>query len=242
VILDNNLPNSNADWGEIRHGVLQGSIPSPLLFLLYINDNIVNDNSEVVLYADNTSTIITSLSPTNFTNSANKILQDINKWFTTNLLSLNTDKTQFMQFVTKTSSLIDLHVMYKNEEMANTSNTKFFGLTLDNAFSWKNHIDTIVPKLSSACFTVRAGKPFLSKESLRMVYFFYFHSIMTYRLICWGNSYHSNTVFKLQKRIIGIMVGIRDKDSCRKYFRKLKVQPPKSQYIYLLLIFGINNR
>jgi hypothetical protein len=36
-----------------------------------------------------------SLDPTNFTNSAHKILQDINKWFTTNLLSLNADNTQY---------------------------------------------------------------------------------------------------------------------------------------------------
>jgi hypothetical protein len=111
------------------------------------------DNAEVVLYADDTSIIITSLNPTDFTNSANKILQDINKWFTTNLLSLNADKTQHMQFVTKTSSLIDLYVRYKNKETANTSNTKFLRLTLDNTFCWKNHIDIIEPKLSSPTFT-----------------------------------------------------------------------------------------
>jgi hypothetical protein len=79
VILDGNLPNSNSDWGEIRHGVPQGSILGPLLFLLYINDlpKIVNDNAEVVLYMDDTSIIITSLNPTDFTNCANKTLQDI---------------------------------------------------------------------------------------------------------------------------------------------------------------------
>jgi hypothetical protein len=164
---------------------------------------IVNDNAEVILYTDDISIIITSLKPTDFTNSANKVLQDINEWFTTNLLSPNADKTQYMQFVTKSSSLIDLHVMYKNKEMANICNTKFLGLTLDNTFSWKNHLDTIVTKLSSACFAVRAVKRFLSQKSLKMAYFYYSHSIMTYGLVFWGNSYHSNTVFKLQKRTEG---------------------------------------
>jgi hypothetical protein len=137
VILDGNLPNFNSDWGEIRHGVPQGSILGPLLFLLYISDlsNIVNGNAEVVLCMDDTSIIITGLNPTDFTNSANKILEDINKWFITKLLSLNAEKTQYMQFVTKTSSLIDLHVEYKNKEMASTSDTKCLALTLDKTFS-----------------------------------------------------------------------------------------------------------
>jgi hypothetical protein len=38
------------------------------------------------------------------------------------------------------------------------------------------------------------------------------------------------------------MVGMRDRESCREYFRKLKILPPQSQYIYLLLLFVINNR
>jgi hypothetical protein len=36
-------------------------------------------------------------------------------------------------------------------------------------------------------------------------YFSHFHYIMTYGLVFWGNSYHSNTVFKLQKIIIRIL-------------------------------------
>jgi hypothetical protein len=89
---------------------------------------------------------------------------------------------------------------------------------------------------------VQPVKPFLSQESMRMVNFSCFHSIMTYVLVFCDNSYHSNTVFKLKKRINGIMVGTRDKEPCREYFRNLKILPLQSQYLYLLLSFVINNR
>jgi hypothetical protein len=67
----------------------------------------INDNAEIVLFADDTSIIITSPNPITFENNVSKIFQVINRWFTTNLLSLNVDKTQFIHFVTKTSSLLD---------------------------------------------------------------------------------------------------------------------------------------
>ena len=86
-----------------------------------------------------------------------------------------------------------------------------------------------------------AVKPFLSQDSLRMVYYSYFHSIMTYELIFWGNTHYSDIIFRLQKRIIRIILGIRGRDSRREHFKKLKILPLQSQCILSVLLFVINN-
>jgi hypothetical protein len=53
-------------------------------------------------------------------------------------------------------------------------------LNIDNKLSWKNYINYIVTKLSSSCFIMRAMKPLMWLRSLRMIYFAYIHSIITW--------------------------------------------------------------
>jgi len=73
----------------------------PLLFLNYINElpKISNYDSKIILFTDKTSIIVTNPEPTHFKNWIIKIFQDVYSWFSTNL-SMNIDKTQFVQFVT----------------------------------------------------------------------------------------------------------------------------------------------
>ena len=92
----------------------------------------------------------------------------------------------------------DFDIMHGSKKITMVKNTKFLGLTLDSTLSWKPHIDTISTKLSSAGFALRLLRPLLSLESLRMEYFSYFHSIMTYGIIFWGNSRRSSVIFRLQ--------------------------------------------
>jgi len=74
-----------------------------------------------------------------------------------------------------------------------------------------------------------------------VIYYSYFHSIMTYGLIFRGNSSDSIKIFRLQKKIIIIMMGCRSRDLCRKLFLNLEILPHPSQCILSQLLFMTRN-
>jgi hypothetical protein len=87
---------------------------------------------------------------------------------------------------------------------------------------------------------MRVIKPIMSIDSLKSVYYSYFHSLVTYRIVLWGNSSYSLQIVRLQKRIIRIMSGLRYRESCRNEFKNLKILPMQSEFIFYLL-FVVNN-
>jgi hypothetical protein len=93
--------------GHVKHGVPQGSILSPLLFLLYINNllQIINSQSKPILFADDTSIIIYHPDSNYFQNSVNDVFADLNNWFKANKLTLNFDKTNFMKCATNNKTI-----------------------------------------------------------------------------------------------------------------------------------------
>jgi hypothetical protein len=88
---------------------------------------------------------------------------------------------------------------------------------------------------------IRAIKPYMSINTLKIIYFSYFHSVMTYGLIFWGNSSLAESVFRIQKKALRLMMGYGYRETCRDLFKELHILLLKSQYIYPLMMFVIKN-
>ena len=61
---------------------------------------------------------------------------------------------------------------------------------------------------------------------------FLFHTV----IIFLGNSCHSIQIFQMQKKVIRIIIGCGNSDSCRILFKKQKILPLMSQYIPSLVV------
>jgi hypothetical protein len=244
VVMKDKLSNNlTSEWELIKHGVPQGSVLGPLLFLIYINDlprTIIN-LANSVLFADDTSIIISNPDLQEFKYNIEAALQETSIWFLNNLLTLNYNKTHFLQFFVKKQNEITIQIITSNTILTNTNSTKFLGLTLDSMLSWSEHIAALTTKLNKACFAIRTVKPYMTSKVLRTIYYSYFHSIMTYGIIFWGSSYLSNNIFKIQKRAIRILTNKCKHDSCRQLYKQLQILTLPAQYIFSLLMFVIKH-
>jgi hypothetical protein len=105
VHITNTYLNSNSvsKCTKIKCGVLQGSILGPLLFLIYINDlpKAVKHKALPILFAADTSILLTSPNNIQLQNDLNTISEQLNNWFKSNLLFLSLEKTSFIQFTNK---------------------------------------------------------------------------------------------------------------------------------------------
>jgi hypothetical protein len=101
-----------------------------------------------------------------------------------------------MQFTTNSRSQIDLDIRYANKLISKAYDTQFLGIYIQRTLSWKIHIEQITHKISAACHPLGSVKPFMSQETLKIVDYVCFLSIMKYGLIFWGNSSHVQKFFK----------------------------------------------
>ena len=117
-----------------------------MLFLVYI-PKAVEHKALPILFADDTSISLTSPNIFQLQSDLNIDFEQLNKWFKSNLIFLNLDKTHFIQFNNKGKWTSTAQIKYEDKQISNANETKFLGLYINDNLSWKTHITYLLTYL-----------------------------------------------------------------------------------------------
>ena len=96
--------------------------------------------------------------------------------------------------------------------------------------------------LSSVVFLLRRLAESVSTHLLRMTYFAFFQSRLTYGVLSWGHSSILERIFAIQRRAVRVVAGLDYREDCRTAFVHLKIMTLPSLYIFECLKYVTTNR
>ena len=134
-----------------------------------------------------------------FNININQSVRNIISWFNSNLLIFNFNKTPYVEFRTNTYYQVKTKVKYEHKNTSNSTETKLWGLIIDEKLSWNQHIDQKATKLCSAGYALRNLKHIVPQSTLRTIYHSYIHYILSYGVIFWGRSYNAKKIIYFTK-------------------------------------------
>ncbi len=177
--------------GIIKHGVPQGSVLGPLLFLLYIND--ICESSKILkffLFADDTTVYYSDKTNAGTEDLLNQELSKVSVWLAANKLSLNVKKSNFLHFHHgKHKPTINLKL---NETIVEEKEvTKYLGVFIDNKLTWKPHIEHVKTKLSKGNGMISKIRYYVNDLCLLNLFYSFIQSHVNYNLINWSSTYSS---------------------------------------------------
>ena len=133
------LGNASSKRASVSSGVRQGSIISPLLFLVYINDMSQAAKFILFLHADVTCLVCQHKDINEIEKQLNKDSESICDWYVDNKLSIHfgDDKTKSILFAIKfkIKKVRKLNIKYVDIQIKQHSKSKYLGCMLDETMS-----------------------------------------------------------------------------------------------------------
>ena len=177
------LNGQHSDWTRVNAGVPQGSILGPLFFLIYINDLSTGINSEVKLFADDTSIFSVVKNVDESANTLNDDLHLISQWAFQWKMSFNPDpnkQAHEVVFSTKKSEVNHPDVNFNGIPVAKVNSQKHLGLILDKSLSFNEHLEEKFKKVNKGIGVLKRLAEHLPRSSLLTIYKSFLRPLLDY--------------------------------------------------------------
>lgn len=186
-----------------KSSVPQGSILSPLLFALFINDLPPLIKSKILLFADDLKLFL----KINDHSDARQLQKDIDTiftWCNDNNLQLNIQKCHIVSFTRRQQTTFQYFNYNINHTSLGRKNVmKDLGITFDSKLTFESHINQIVKKAYKMLgFISRSLNKFKNISTYKILYYTYVRSCLEYGSSVWNPHYeiYVKLIERVQRR------------------------------------------
>ena len=194
------IHGSTSTWVPVTSGVPQGSVLGPLLFLIYINDIVVNIQSTIRLFADD-CVLYREIRDINDC----KILQsDLNKLYTWQhkwQMKFNAKKCNIMHVTRKKTPHKYLYKL-NNEVLNVVSKYPYLGVEIQDDLNWHTHIQKICSKANKVLGLLKRNISSCSPATKSLAYLSLVRPCVEYASSVWDPflQKHINELEQIQRR------------------------------------------
>ena len=140
----------------ITHGVIQGSLLGPILYLLFTNDLASYLDTKTVIYADDVQFLHVAPPKRTLELKADVecTLGIASQWFVQNCLKINPSKTELLLIKSRRRRLdTDFNVQFDNAMIHPYPTTKILGVVVDSELTFQPHVTAVIRR----CYATLGG-------------------------------------------------------------------------------------